>query len=246
MRNLLGFATLAVAVSGCTTIPAQLMQSDVSPREIRQAIECEVAYALQSGTGDVGSFANWLAAIQLETTLTDTVTSKPGINVSGSIGKVDYKVPASVDYSDVRKGHSILHYDDLKLSDASTVACPQRNSPLAATGLRLADYLEQAGSTLTNATSGGGTLQTLEFEIDFSVTRGVSGGLTFKDEHVQVSWDENSVSRGSANVLTIAFSAPKPGESRQKTVQKLQDKITYDREQRNTIQLRSGQSIIIQ
>ena len=243
MRTIAIIAATALGLAGCTTIPKIAQQSAISPAEIHDAVQCEIAYAIENPSSGASAFADWVAAIQLEITLTDSIGMKPGLNFTGSLGKAEYKVPASLDYSDVRKGHAILAYDALTLTDAHG-GCPERGSGASAKGLGLAEWLERAGDTMTFANSDGGTLTKFGYTMTFSVTRSVGGGLTFKTDHVSVSLDENQLSHENENILTIAFA--KPDKDARSTVKKLQNQINLERAQENTIQLKPGQSIIVQ
>ena len=252
MRTIISLAAAATLLAGCGTIPMQLAQSNVTPREIMEAIKCEVAYALASGAGDVVYFANWNAAIQLETKLIDHATAKPGLTVSGEVNDVEWKSPTAIDYSDKRTGTAIIKYDIRALSSASVDVCPGRGSTLAATGLGLADWLERAGATLTPSTSGNGTIDTLKYDIEFSVERSVGGGLTFKTEHLDFALDQNSISRRNENTLNMAFAAPpvvdkvKGTKPKGKTVEDLQRDITFERQRQNVITVEPGQTVIIE
>ncbi len=253
VRNTISLAAAAALLTGCTTIPVQLAQSNVTPREINDAVRCEVAYALASGTGDVGFFSDWNAGIVLTTKLIDHATAKPGVTISGSVNDVEWKSPTSIDYSDKRTGEAKITYGIAALSTASVESCPQRGSHLASTGLGLAEWLEWAGSTLTPKTSGDGRINTLKYNIDFSVERSVGGGLTFKTDHLDFALNENTISRKNDNGLVIEFAAPpvvangkvKGASPRGRTVEQLQSDIIKEQEQPRVIQVEPGETIIV-
>lgn len=252
MRNTISFVAVAALLAGCGTIPTQLAQTNVTPREINGAVRCEVAYALAGGAGDIEYFSNWNAGIVLVTKLIDEASAEPGLTVSGKVNDVEWKSPAGIVYSDKRTGEMKITYKITSLSSADATSCPERGSPLAATGLGLADWLEKAGRTLTPDTSGGGEINTLKYLIEFSVARSVGGGLTFKTDHLEVGLDQNSISRTSDNTLTIEFDAPpsapeaKGAPARGRSAEQLTLDILEEQEAPKVIQVEPGQSIIVQ
>ena len=73
MRTIAIIAATALGLAGCTTIPKIAQQSAISPAEIHDAVQCEIAYAIENPSSGASAFADWVAAIQLEITLTDSI-----------------------------------------------------------------------------------------------------------------------------------------------------------------------------
>lgn len=227
-------------LSGCSSIPAKMATASVTPREIHDAIVCEIAYATSAGAT---TLTDWVAAIQLEVKQTDTIDLKPGLTASGASGNWKWSVPTSAQFNDVREGTAVLKYQELLLHRAAN-ECPAPDGPAAPRGLGLAAWLDRVGQTMGHASSGGGDLDSLDYSVTFTVTRSVGGGLVFETDHVKVALDENTLSRENKNTLTIKF---KPGGNNPRAVANaLQKQITEERLAPTVIQLKDNQTVVIQ
>ncbi len=132
--------------------------------------------------------------------------------------------------------------------------CPARGSALASKGLGLSDWLHQVLTSVPRADSAA-QLQTLSYVADFTVTRNIGGGLTFKTTIASLGLNEAQINRQRQNkidvfvkVETVPAATPRGRTPvSESVVNELRRLQSEEREEdRTVIQVEPGQIVTVQ
>jgi hypothetical protein len=221
---------LAGCASGLRSHASRLSEIPVTVAEVQRAVACEFAYALQNSSGDgrdiVGS---WSAVVELTLIAKDTATIAPGLGqMSGTIGSATISttgtLPSMALTGNVEDKNVLTYVGGIE-KQARSAHCPAQNSPLASSGLELAELLigtsqvinsggriASSASIITVAGIGphqdavisAGTvfpvavqekIPTVKYERSFTVSRKAGGGLSFKVGDVSLTLTGSSIGR---------------------------------------------------
>ena len=161
-----GAATLALAgcASGLHSQINRVAAVPVTVSEIQRAIACEFQYALQASNG-LGRevIGSWSAVVELTLIAKDTSTVTPGLGqMSGKFGNATISTASplpSMTFDSQVEDQNVLTYVAGIEGQASSASCPAQDSPLASSGLELADLLVgtvqilNSGGSITSSAS---------------------------------------------------------------------------------------------
>jgi hypothetical protein len=205
------FLVALFCFGGCTSVPKVLRSEAVSSSEIVNAVQCEFMVAVARHPRP-----NWFAGIKLELDGTQglgsnqtafTATPVPAVRGPATFA------PLVGGYTNtVKRTASIEFFAALDsylpgtpTGEAVAARCPQS---AGAGGLGLADWLE---AVLGATDSSAARIKTINYQLDFTVTRSMGGGLTFKTSVVEIKIDKPSVTYNNTNKLTVSIVSTLPG-----------------------------------
>ncbi len=184
----------------------------VSVAQVITAIQCELASIYSGGAGEASVLMSWVARTKLQLNIDESTNIAPGLTLTPKLASATMTLPGSGGFSDVVSRDATLDFNtalwdlDPETEAGADLAarCPEPGSAIASTGLGLADWLTNISSAIS-ASSPAAAVTNVSYVASFTVTRSVTGGITFKTAMIDAKINPSTASRTRANILTITF-----------------------------------------
>lgn len=253
MRKFVATPVLALALAGCATVPTALLVEPVSTAQIIAAVQCEMVsiYGHDDAEPALLRYSNALTKLDLVTT--DDSLVQPGLGLErkwdGNTLTVASKNKLSEKAVRTKKLEFVTIFAnvDPETEVGRSLAADCATEHASAGELGLGDWLHQV---LIANKHGAAQFDNLSFIADFTVTRGVGGGLVFKSDWGNLSLNESQANREKKNRIEVTIKVlPKPPVPAkvvsQPAIEELRE-LQAPAEKGTVIQVEPGQSIIVQ
>ena len=252
-----------LAMSGCSSLPRSFHQQAATATQIVQSVQCELA-SVYNSVPAADTLIGWYVRVKLVLTGTNTIGLSPTVTPTAALklpeGITATPVTGHIDTNDTRKATvqfdaALADYSPLTPTGAALAArCPTPGSSAAARGMGLSEWMI---STLGMVGSTVGRLSDLGYQVDFTVNRNASGGLTFKTEMFELKLDKATSTGGlnDVNSLLVTFLRDKKatvfgtagrGSDIPDDVTRDLDFKIEDLEEKPVIQLVPGDTLVVQ
>jgi hypothetical protein len=222
IRHAIALAAACI-VGGCAAVPNTPQADGILVENIVDEIQCELStvYAVQNED----AARNWAAGITLNLKVINDAATSPTATLTPVISAGTLTVPIGPDLHDQTTRNVELTYnvhlrdlDPRKRAGGKFESCPTYSGlPQASEGMGLDQWLATAASAM-----GRNKLLTFSgttYDLEFVVTRGAHGGVTFQNAQVNVQAGASSISKTNDNHLTVAFTYdPLPSKVAGKTL----------------------------
>jgi hypothetical protein len=192
-------------------------------QNIIDEIQCELATVYLTENEDAAR--NWAASVTLNLKVINDAFASPTVTVTPLISAGVLTVPVGPDLHDQTTRNVELIYnvhlrdlDPRKRAGLKVENCPIYSGlPQASEGIGLDKWLTTVASAMSRSkllTFSGTT-----YDLEFIITRGVHGGITFQNAQVNAQAGANTISKANDNHLTVSFAYdPVPTKVAGKTV----------------------------
>lgn len=205
------FASSVLVLGGCSTFALTPVTAPegVSVQDLTADIQCELESAYFEKQEYRSVLKPLLARTQLILNVTEGASASPTITISPVVLPATLSIPLGTDAT-TSNGQKVTFAYDIHMQDfekKGTVS-PQNDCPAngeasyqSRFGLGLHQWVHEIAEGLSRPGSVG-SVYTLVYDADFTVTRGANGGLDFKLGTVQIGVDKPSVGNTTENHLT--------------------------------------------
>ena len=216
MKISVWFALVAISLAtvGCAALPAPPIKDGIRVQDIVDAVQCELAQVYGDDVKYGAYLENWLARVTLELKVTnDASVGAPTVTALPIISSGTLSVPVGPDLSDTsfRTANIVfdVHMRDLKprrksRANALMPDCFKASGlPQAEASLGLGDWAK----TIAEATgrSDYATMYEAAYDLQFTIVRGVHGGIVFKATTINVDAGTGLLRKTNDNHLNVVF-----------------------------------------
>lgn len=252
-------ATAVLTLAACSSAIPRLPQDDgKTAQAILHAVQCELSASV--GSNELkNTLAKWGMRVRLELKDNGALGATPTVTpISSNASVIPGPIPVGASANNARR--SIIEFDAAAASYAPSKApagTPADDLAASCSGkdwgsLGLKDWLLQS---LSPVSRGPGSLKDLQFYADFTVQRSVGGAITLKTPIAELKLDKPSASLGTEDHLQIIFAKlPSAITTFGLTDDGMADltealdarQAELDKENEPVIQLRPGDSLVVQ
>jgi hypothetical protein len=215
-------AGAAMALSGCAAVPASPRADGIEVEKIVDAVQCELASVYKQNPRRADSLRDWLARATLELKVTNDAAFAPTVTAIPVIQSGALKVPIGPDLQDQSIRTATITFDvrmaDLKPAPSGRAGAKMPNCAYAYTGLPEAYETLGLGDWLSTLAESAGredyaTLHEAAYNLEFTVVRGLHGGVSFVGAHVEVDATGATAKKTNYNHLVVAFTYDPPAKA---------------------------------
>jgi hypothetical protein len=220
-KRLLLASVAALAVSGCSFVPAPPEAEGILVQDIVNEVQCELASIYSTPYGATAQ--KWIAKVTMDLKVVNDAFSAPTVTVTPVISTGTLTVPIGPDFHGQSVRTDSLVYNVHMRSLAPRGRPPQKFSDCpfytglpeagpgagvgVGPGLGLAEWLL---STAATSQSRSDTMfESAAYNMEFVILRGLHGGFTFQHKTVNIAAGANTISHSNDNHLIVAFTIDK-------------------------------------
>lgn len=214
MKNPLGLVFACGLLGGCAAVPKPPIQDGIDVKTIVDAVQCELATVYHQRNGSY--LRNWLARVTLELKVTnDAALGEPTASALPILSSGTLAIPVGPDIGDTSFRTANIVFDVHMRDLDPQKGTPPRNCnpahsglPQAESGLGLASWI----ATIADAAGRRDSAELYEaaYDLQFTLVRGVHGGLIYKAATIDVSAGSAFAKRTNNNHLNVVFQSDAP------------------------------------
>jgi hypothetical protein len=218
--SMLLFASATIcALGGCAAVPEPPRHDGILVQDIVDRVQCELADVYTEPNRYGYYLENWLARVTLELKVTyDALAGAPTVTALPILSAGTLSVPVGPDLSDTsfRTANIVfdVHMRDLKPLHKNRVDTLMPNCskpsglPQAEASLGLADWAKTIA--LAAGRDDHASLYEAAYDLEFTIVRGVHGGIVFKATTVNIDAGSGLARKTSDNHLNVVFKNDPP------------------------------------